>query len=598
MAGSTIKFTDRKLPKGVADQLYADKLVQARPLADYWRRQSVDLRQAFMGSIRTSMQNGESTQQAVTRVVGGTIAGVQVPGIMNVKRNQAEALVRTQIAASVNSARVHALSNMPDLVKGYQQVSTLDNRTSDICMAYSGATWDIDFRPLEPSTLPWNGGPPRHVNCRSTVVPILKSYEELGIPVDKLSPTTRASMDGQVPGDITFDEWLRKKGVATQNEMLGPARAKLWRDGKITLSQLVDMKGNPLTLEQLEQLIDRGALPVPPKPVPKRRPARPKPKPKPPAPPPPAPEKLMDIATGGTDLKAAKPWHKTSWTGAPAWLRDKLARIGSLKVVRKITKKSAYYTPAEHGINMAGYAAKPRTRGIAVWRHEYGHFIDNMIHPANVAHGGRTRGIWKWLSREGKLNAAHQIDTRRFTMDVDARRLARKKYLDEWQPLHKLNEAGLAKELEKLPGGLTWDDFLDLGAYVYNKPVSALSLNERYLIQQKAKDTIAMIRSGNYGEMLDKMQTWWQWPEDEIGTLQDYFGALTTESIGSGHGLAYYAKTNYQSTEAFANSMVFIGDQENASGRFFTRLIRSMGSVFLDTVEETVRNFDTTPFAP
>lgn len=304
----------------------------------------------------------------------------------------------------------------------------------------------------------------------------------------------------------------------------------------------------------------------------------------------------MDITKGGTDLKAAKPWHAVSWTGAPGWLRDKLARIGSLKKIRKITGKTAYYSPGEHGINMSGYSPTPRTRGIGVWRHEYGHFIDNMLDEANVATGGRRLGIWNWASRKGRLNAAHQLDTRRFTMDAAQQAAAHKRYIKEWEPLHKMNEAQLAREIEKLPGELTWNDFLELGAYAFNKPVQSLTASERFLIQQKAKDIVAHVRAENWGEMLESMRKWWRWPEDEVASLRDYYGALTTNSIGSGHSLDYYRSTNYQSTEAFANAMVFIGDQRNASGRFFYRLIRATGSHFMDNVEDLIKNFDTTPF--
>jgi hypothetical protein len=62
-------------------------------------------------------------------------------------------------------------------------------------------------------------------------------------------------MDGQVPEDITFGAWLDKKGVTFQDKLLGKKRAQLWRDGKITLTQLVDFRGNPLTLSQLEARI-------------------------------------------------------------------------------------------------------------------------------------------------------------------------------------------------------------------------------------------------------------------------------------------------------------------------------------------------------
>lgn len=60
-------------------------------------------------------------------------------------------------------------------------------------------------------------------------------------------------MNGQVPADISFGGWLAKKPKTFQDKLLCPARARLWRSGKITLVQLVDMRGNPMTLAQLEE---------------------------------------------------------------------------------------------------------------------------------------------------------------------------------------------------------------------------------------------------------------------------------------------------------------------------------------------------------
>ena len=89
-------------------------------------------------------------------------------------------------------------------------------------------------------------------NCRSMLVPITLSYRELGIDVDK-PKGTRASDLGQIPSDTTFDGFLKRHDAAYADDLLGPGRAKLWRDGKITLSDLLGQTGRPLTLEQLKK---------------------------------------------------------------------------------------------------------------------------------------------------------------------------------------------------------------------------------------------------------------------------------------------------------------------------------------------------------
>jgi hypothetical protein len=88
-------------------------------------------------------------------------------------------------------------------------------------------------------------------NCRSTSVPVLKSFRELGFDIDEVPVSTRAGMDGQVAADTTFEGWLSRRDVAEQNDKLGVGRAQLWRDGKIKFRDLVDGNGRELTLAEL-----------------------------------------------------------------------------------------------------------------------------------------------------------------------------------------------------------------------------------------------------------------------------------------------------------------------------------------------------------
>ena len=62
---------------------------------------------------------------------------------------------------------------------------------------------------------------------------------------------TRASDLGQIPSDTSFDDFLKRHDAAYADNLLGPGRAQMWRDGKLSLSDLVSGTGRPLTLEQL-----------------------------------------------------------------------------------------------------------------------------------------------------------------------------------------------------------------------------------------------------------------------------------------------------------------------------------------------------------
>jgi SPP1 gp7 family putative phage head morphogenesis protein len=106
-------------------------------------------------------------------------------------------------------------------------------------------------------------------NCRSTTCPVVKSWRELGIDIDEAPAGTRASMNGQVPEKTTYNDWLKGQPAKVQDDILGPGRGKLFRDGTHSVSNFVDRKtGRHYTLKELA--VDDGAKVV--KPIQKKVP--------------------------------------------------------------------------------------------------------------------------------------------------------------------------------------------------------------------------------------------------------------------------------------------------------------------------------------
>jgi SPP1 gp7 family putative phage head morphogenesis protein len=236
-------------PRSVLAALATETMIQGAPSAAWWARQSGDAVFRFKAAIRQGMVQGEGIAAIVARIRRDRGA----LGEIAVVRRNAEALVRTSVMTVSAAARTAMLKDNADIIKGQQQLSTLDNRTTDICIAYDGASWDLEGKPINGTKLPFNGGPPRHWNCRSTLVPITKSYKELGLDVPERSESNRASMDGQVARNLSFADWLKAKPAEFQDDLLGRGRAELWRSGRITLQQLLDFRGNSLTLAQLRK---------------------------------------------------------------------------------------------------------------------------------------------------------------------------------------------------------------------------------------------------------------------------------------------------------------------------------------------------------
>lgn len=68
----------------------------------------------------------------------------------------------------------------------------------------------------------------------------------------------RALMDGQAAAPETLDAFLRRKDEGFQNALLGVQKAQMWREVHITVSDLVDQNNRPLTVAELQSLIDKN----------------------------------------------------------------------------------------------------------------------------------------------------------------------------------------------------------------------------------------------------------------------------------------------------------------------------------------------------
>ena len=90
-------------------------------------------------------------------------------------------------------------------------------------------------------------------NCRSTTVPVLKSWRELGLDADEVPEGTRASMSGQVAADLTYGEWLRRQPASVQDEVLGASKGRLFRAGGLPMDKFVDATGRAYTLDELRR---------------------------------------------------------------------------------------------------------------------------------------------------------------------------------------------------------------------------------------------------------------------------------------------------------------------------------------------------------
>ena len=197
------------------------------------------------------MTGGLTTDQIIRNIMGIRSEGYE--GLLNRTRNDIESMVRTAISHVAQGARDQFYAANDDLIAGLKWLSTLDTSTSDPCRIRDSKAYTKDFEPVGHS-IPWLAGPGRlHFGCRSTSTPIITTWQELGLTPEEIGEADRASMDGQVPESVSYGDWLKNQSAARQDEVLGPTRGKLLRDGGLTMDKFYNNKGAYLDLDELRE---------------------------------------------------------------------------------------------------------------------------------------------------------------------------------------------------------------------------------------------------------------------------------------------------------------------------------------------------------
>jgi SPP1 gp7 family putative phage head morphogenesis protein len=202
------------------------------------------------GVIRRGYFEGQTTEQVV-RALRGTKAGNYADGELGVSRRHARTVAHTALQHVAHVARAETMQANAEILEGYRWVSTLDSKTSELCQSLDGQVFELGEGPM----------PPAHPNCRSTVVPVTKTFRELGLDLDEPPAGTRASVGasggGQVPARLTYFEWLKAQPQDFVEEALGPTRAKVFLDGGISAEEFAKLQlgrnFEPLTIEQMRE---------------------------------------------------------------------------------------------------------------------------------------------------------------------------------------------------------------------------------------------------------------------------------------------------------------------------------------------------------
>jgi len=235
-----IEWTDPMLSR-----LVDGTLIHGAKSSEWWERQGDGYSMAFQDQIRMGMARGETILELRNRIMPVMPNGMPnvdlrsepdlgKRDIVRKARRDAEALVRTSALTVCREAQLDVFEENADVIGGVEWLSTLDDRTTPLCRALDGLEWSIpDYEPKGHNT-PWPGTSP-HWNCRSIVVPVTKTWEELAKEaggdsehakrldeaMEDVPESVRASMGGPVPGGTTYSQWFDEQPEARQREILG-----------------------------------------------------------------------------------------------------------------------------------------------------------------------------------------------------------------------------------------------------------------------------------------------------------------------------------------------------------------------------------------
>lgn len=242
-----VDIMNKTLPDSLVNKIVKNSILSdGYTIKEGFEKLDTRLQETFQNQIRLGVLNGDTTQTIIKNLK---------PYMTDFKDNRIDALVKTALSTVVNNTRMETYKENEEIFKGYQWHATLDSRTRKEHFLLDGALWDINGKGLNEKGKKYKfRNAPDGYRCRCVLLPITKSYKELGLNIDEIPAGTRSSMNGYVPADLNATDWFEKQGKDFQKKYLGTQRYELFKSGKITLSDLVNQKGKVLTIQELKKL--------------------------------------------------------------------------------------------------------------------------------------------------------------------------------------------------------------------------------------------------------------------------------------------------------------------------------------------------------
>ena len=198
--------------------------VYGNTLEDQWTRQAQNTAFSVIGQLRQGAATNATLEQLAATITGNA----DTVGIMQQAQRHAASLTDSAVNSARSTAHLASFKNDPDIL-ALRWFAILDVKVCPNCGLRAGKLYDLDLKPIG-HDIPLVGEPPLHPYCRCMLVP---------------SPTNVPTQNDR------FENWLDRQSMDKQEELLGAGRVALWREGRITLNDLIGQKGLVMSLQEL-----------------------------------------------------------------------------------------------------------------------------------------------------------------------------------------------------------------------------------------------------------------------------------------------------------------------------------------------------------
>lgn len=259
LARDQISFTVQSMSTAVSDlwrthspRIVSEELVLERPIVGEktleaaWRHLAQGDQRRIQELVRQGMAQGSSVERIALNIRRAT----------QLTRAQSNAIAVTAMTSVTAQADHHVYQANKAALRGWQYVAVLDSRTTAVCATRDGHIYSVDDL---------DKLPPAHYNCRSTTVPVFKSWSDMAKlegaaevrrrNFRKLTPEQRAYYDGETALRESYEDWLRRQPTAVQEKHLGSAsRLEMFTKGRLSIDKFFDEQGRKIGIRELRRM--------------------------------------------------------------------------------------------------------------------------------------------------------------------------------------------------------------------------------------------------------------------------------------------------------------------------------------------------------